>query len=657
MNTHPFDPLSETEISLARKVCLSYPLFPKGRFRFVSFDLKEPSKEEYSHWKHHQFPIVRQASVSILDNTLQTLVQALVNLKKQEIASWKVVEEVQPRIMFDELIEVERIVKKDPKVQFILKKFYHFDNMNLVIADGWGIGNDGENWEQSRRLVQVFLWCRVDEKDDNLYAHPIEGFTPIVDLNLMEIVYYTLNENLVSPISMEKYPYTVRQIGKENLRKNIRPLYINQPKGVSFEVNGNVVEWQNWRMHIGFNVREALVLRDIEFKDQGFYRKILHRASLAEMLVPYGDPRAPHNRKVAFDVGEYGLGFCCNSLKLGCDCLGEITYFDAVVHDTLGNPVTIKNAICLHEEDSGLLWKHSDLRSGDVEVRRGRKLVVSCVATFVNYEYGLYWYFHQDGKIEFTVKHTGQLFTSSWDMERHGKCPFGTLVAPNVNAQYHQHFYCMRLDFDLDDEDNYVSEVNVVPMSEKSANLYFEPKKQKYTFNGIRIEETIFDREEEAQRRVDLECARYWKVSASSRKNRMGYPCSYKIIPQSVSYPIALDHSSIVQRCQFVKNSLWVTPFDELENYPAGDYPNQSVKDHGLAKWTEANRNIRNTDVVVWYSFGITHVPQCEDWPIMPVIEASFSMHPSNFFDHNPTMDVPPQYLINDALQTCPNGH
>ncbi|EME25875.1 primary-amine oxidase, partial [Galdieria sulphuraria] len=595
-------------------------------------------------------------------------------------------EDVQPRIMFDELVEVERVVKKDPKVQFILKKYYHFDNMDLVIADGWGIGNDGETWEQSRRLVQVFLWCRMNAKDDNLYAHPIEGFTPIVDLNLMEIIYYTLHEKLISPIPRTQYPYTVRQLGEENLRDNLKPLSTCQPKGVSFQVDGHVVEWQNWRLHIGFNVREALVLRDVEFCDQGTYRKVLHRASLAEMLVPYGDPRPPHNRKIAFDVGEYGLGFCCNSLKLGCDCLGVITYFDAVVHDTLGNPVTIKNAICLHEEDSGLLWKHSDIRSGDVEVRRGRKLVISCVATFVNYEYGLYWYsilflffpirqyftvvpllfryFHQDGKIEFTIKHTGQLFTSAWDIDRDGKCPFGTLVAPNVNAQYHQHFYCMRLDFDLDDEDNYVSELNVSSMSEKKARLYLDSNKSCYTFNGIQVEETIFEHEKEAQRRVNPEAARYWKVSTSNRRNRMGYPCSYKIIPQSVSYPFALDHSSIVRRCQFVKNSLWVTPYDELEYYPAGDYPNQSRKDEGLAKWTDFNRNIRDTDIVVWYSFGITHkysffgiVPQCEDWPIMPVIEASFAMHPSNFFDQNPTMDVPPQYLINDTVHACQNGH
>ena len=65
-------------------------------------------------------------------------------------------------------------------------------------------------------------------------------------------------------------------------------------------------------------------------------RPIVHRASLVEMAVPYGDPNAPFQRKCAFDVGDYGLGFCANSLALGCDCLGHIKYFDAVLNNSKG---------------------------------------------------------------------------------------------------------------------------------------------------------------------------------------------------------------------------------------------------------------------------------------------------------------------------------
>jgi hypothetical protein len=76
----------------------------------------------------------------------------------------------------------------------------------------------------------------------------------------------------------------------------------------------------------------------------------------------HADPRTPYNRKCAFDAGDYGLGFAANSLQLGCDCLGDVTYFDGVVNNARGEAVVIRNAVCLHEEDHGLLWKHVDYR-------------------------------------------------------------------------------------------------------------------------------------------------------------------------------------------------------------------------------------------------------------------------------------------------------
>ena len=128
------------------------------------------------------------------------------------------------------------------------------------------------------------------------------------------------------------------------------------------------------------------------------------------MVVPYGDPAPTQCRKNAFDVGEYGMGMCANSLELGCDCLGLIHYFDAHLCDSRGEPLTIKNAICMHEEDFGILWKHTDRRLPDApEVRRSRRLVVSSISTVENYEYGFFWYLYQDGNIQFEIKLTGIL--------------------------------------------------------------------------------------------------------------------------------------------------------------------------------------------------------------------------------------------------------
>ena len=80
----------------------------------------------------------------------------------------------------------------------------------------------------------------------------------------------------------------------------------------------------------------------------------LDRASLAEIFIPYGEPQPPrHCRKNVFDMGEYGIGVLANSLELGCDCLGEIRYFDAWLNDNDGHAQVLVDAVCLHEEDHG----------------------------------------------------------------------------------------------------------------------------------------------------------------------------------------------------------------------------------------------------------------------------------------------------------------
>ena len=149
------------------------------------------------------------------------------------------------------------------------------------------------------------------------------------------------------------------------------------------------------------------MLHTVSYFDQGRERPIVYRASFVDMVVPYGDPRPAYFRRNAFDIGEYGIGMLANSLELGCDCLGEIYYFDVDGHDSHGNPPTLKNAVCLHEEDYGMLWKHVNWRTNYTEVRRSRRLVVSFIATVGNYEYGFYWYFYQDGSLQCEVKLRG----------------------------------------------------------------------------------------------------------------------------------------------------------------------------------------------------------------------------------------------------------
>ena len=168
---------------------------------------------------------------------------------------------------------------------------------------------------------------------------------------------------------------------------------------------------------------------------------------------PTGTRRSEHANRTAFDVGEWGLGFMTTSLELGCDCLGEITYVDAVLHDSAGEPQVIGNAICLHEEDDGVGWKHVDGVVG-AEVRRRRRMVVSSHVTVANYEYLVYWRFYEDGTIECEVRATGIMVTTPFPEGE--PPPYGTVVDARTYAPIHQHFIVARLDMDVDGEPNTV---------------------------------------------------------------------------------------------------------------------------------------------------------------------------------------------------------
>jgi primary-amine oxidase len=299
------------------------------------------------------------------------------------------------------------------------------------------------------------------------------------------------------------------------------------------------------------------------------------------------------------------------------------------VADADGSVRQIANGVCLHEEDDGVLWKHTD-PDGHVEVRRSRRFVVSSFVTVDNYEYGYFWYFGQDGSIEFECKMTGIVLTGAAE---DGAAPrHGTVVAPGVVAMYHQHILCARLDLDVDGAANTVVEVDACAPTEPSENPYG---------GAYVVRETALDHEQAAQRMVAPLRSRIWKVVNPSRHNRLGQPVGYKLVPGATTFPLALPDSHIGRRAAFMYRHLWVTPHAADERYPAGDYPFQHAGMAGLPTWTKADRPTADTDVVLWYVFGTNHVPRPEDWPVMPVERAGFHLKPVGFFDRNPALDLP----------------
>jgi primary-amine oxidase len=622
---HPLEPLSAEEVRAAIAILRSHGKVTPTT-RFVSVSLREPDKSLVHNQGGNGAPS-REAFAVLFDNAANACYEAIVSLASQSLVSWKHIPGVQPTMTIDEQVECEQAVLASPEFRAALKRHTGVEDASLVMVDIWSAGNYGAEEDSTRRLARPLCFLRADPTD-NGYVRPIEGLRPVVDLNTMKVV--RIDEHGRWDLPPGEANYFAERVARK--REDIRTLEITQPEGPSFEVQGYQVRWQKWSFVIGFNAREGLTLHHLRYDDDGRERSVLYRASLTEMVVPYGDPGPTQRRKNAFDVGEYGMGMCANSLELGCDCLGLIRYFDAHLCDSRGEPFTLKNAVCMHEEDYGILWKHTDRRLADSpQVRRSRRLVVSSISTVENYEYGFFWYLYQDGTIQFEVKLTGILSLGAYPPGE--KPPYGVLVAPQLYAPNHQHFFNMRLDFDLDGIANSVSRIDVVP----------DPLGEDNPFeNAFQAVATSLETEIAARGQLNLETMRTWKIVNPSVLNHVGEPVGYKLLPGDNSFPLASPAAWWRKRAGFVNHHVWVTPYRPNERHGAGDYPNQSKGGDGLSKWTEQDRPIDNTDIVLWYTFGHTHIPRPEDYPVMPTAYIGFTLKPNGFFTQNPANDVPP---------------
>jgi primary-amine oxidase len=215
------------------------------------------------------------------------------------------------------------------------------------------------------------------------------------------------------------------------------------------------------------------------------------------------------------------------------------------------------------------------------------------------------------------------------------------MVAPQLAAPFHQHLFNVRLDVEIDGHSNCVEEVDVVaspPGPDNPMDNAFEKKT------------TLLASESEACRLVDPSQSRTWRIVNRGVNNGLGLPVAYKLLPGPTPTLLAGDASSVAKRAGFAKKNLWVTRYDRTERRAAGDHPNQHSGGDGLPRFVSQDRPIVDEDIVVWYSFGLTHVPRPEDWPVMPVEYAGFSLVPTGFFDRNPALDVPP-------TSDCATGH
>ena len=635
--THPLSRLSPAEITAAADAVRAAGLAGEST-AFVFIGADEPHKDVVRRWSPGE-EVPRSVRVMLLDRTTGTGTDAHVDLAAAGgpvVTASTVVDGLEGHmpILDGEFEVIEGLLADDERWAAALAK------RGVAVADVRAVPLSAGSYfpeEHGHRVVRVLGFHQADP-DDLPWAHPVDGVVAYVDIttgavnavhDLVDLEVPAERGDLLSGVHTAP-------------ARDLRPLEITQPQGPSFTVEDDVVRWAGWEARIGFDAREGLVLHQVGLDG----RSILHRASISEMVVPYADPSPVRFWQNYFDTGEYLFARYSNSLELGCDCLGDITYLDAVIAAEDGSPRTIRNAICLHEEDYGVGWKHSDMFTGASDTRRARRMVISFFTTIGNYDYGFYWYLYNDGRIELEAKATGIVFTSAYRGEEH---PYATQMAPGLGAPFHQHLFSARLDMAVDqrpDDDggwtgNTVVEVDAarVPVSETNPHG-----------NAFTRKLTPLTSEGGAQRLSDATVGRTWVVTNPSVTNRLGEPVGYALHPQASPALLADPSSVVASRAAFSTKHLWVTPHEPAERYAAGDLVNQHPGGAGLPAYTAADRSVEDTDVVLWHTFGLTHFPRPEDWPVMPTDYTGFQLKPHGFFDRNPALGVP-------AVLTSTNSH
>jgi len=609
---HPLTPLSAVEIRAAVKIVRDSGRVPFGS-QFSLISLAEPPKEQVLAGAG----VPRRAFAVIYDAASNRTWEAVADLSASRLESIQAIPGAQPAVTVQDSETADRIVRADPRWQQAMRE-RGIDDTRSVSIVAWSAGYFALPGTAQDRIVRALSY--YGGADSNFDAHPVEGVVAHVDITSRKILDF-LDTDRKAPVSSEHFDLDAAS--NQPLRAAPAPLTIVQPRP-GFQIEDGEVRWQKWRFRYSLLPREGLVLYTVGYEDGGRVRSILYRGSLSEMVVPYGDPSGAWFFRNSFDVGELGLGVDASTLRPGIDCPTNCSVFDAVIADGRGVPHTLPGVVALYERDAGIAWKHGD------DARRARDLVLSYSSEVGNYDYGFDWIFHQDGALEMRVALTGIMAVKG--VADGGHDPYSHLVAKNIAAPHHQHFFTFRLDMDVDGAANRVVELNSAPAPAGTQNPYG---------GAITMTETPLRTEREAERHLNLGTSRRWVIESASAKNALGHPTAYALLPGENAEPFATADSWVRKRAGFLNAHVWVTPYRPTEMYAGGDYPNQSHGGDGLIKWTAANRPIDNQDVVLWYTMGITHNPRPEDWPVMPVHAAGFRLIPWGFFAKNPAMDLP----------------
>jgi primary-amine oxidase len=617
----PLAPLTVAEIDTAVSVIEAHTKFPDDGF-FPLVTLNEPPKSEVLAWAPGQ-QFRREAFANVYDRDDNRTWEVVVDLKQQRVVSFVEVHDVQPAVFVTEYADADAIVRADPQWRAAMQR--RGVNPSQVYLDVWAPGERLEADSEAppgTRLLRALSFFRGNLP--NPYDRPIEGVVVTVDMNRMRVI--DVIDTVVRPVNK-----TITG-NASSTRGGMKPLTVRQADGQSFEIDGQKVSWQKWSFRVGFSVREGLVLHQIGYKEGAAVRPIIHRIGLNEIWVPYGIPEQTWVWRAALDIGEYNTGQFTTAMEKNVDVPENAVFFDGAAHSDTGSvdgAFELPHVAAIYERDSlGPLWDRLDPETFERDARFGRELVVQTSFAIGNYTYATSYIFRQDGGMDIRVGATGTTLNQGVSTVAQGN-QFGSTVAPNIAAPSHQHFFNFRIDFDVDGTANQVVEQNT-----ESAPSAFG--------NAFVAKETVLA--SEGRRDTNPDSDRAWVVESTTKNNALGEHTAYALQPREGTHPYASPSFPALQQAAFAQDQLWVTRYHDGELYAAGDYPNQGEIGDGLPDFAAPAENVKDKDVVVWYTASMTHHPHPEQYPVMPTEMVGFSLRPSGFFDQNPALDVPPQH-------------
>ncbi len=647
---HPLDPLDADELATIGAV-----LKGSGRFsadaNFAWIALQEPDKRVVQEFKPGaEFP--RRATLDAIDYAQRKAYAVVVDIKKRELVSVTELAGLQPGLTDRDTDIAKDILDADPRIKAALVA--RGLTIRRKVSESVGvqyapIGHDPDLARQGGRLMRAFF--ASDQNAINEFSPFLDGLSAVIDLYARQVI--RLEDAAGAPRISVPHDIFDRKV------RGPAPGATREPRSRdgrrTFSVERNVIRWRSWQLRYAFNLREGLVLYQVGFEDHGRRRSILYRASVSEIVTAYGDATDFWSWLELFDEGVFGLGASAVAVEPGREVPANALVLDPVLPDAEQPRFSARppRRIYVYERDAGNLMYY---RQGDLTYyARATELVVGFLASFGNYVYGINWVFRQDGSFRFETELAGEVLTKFVRQPTCGVCQvmtagpgangesrtyassgddrYGTLVHPGLVAANHQHWFNLRLDFDVDGAANAVRENNL-------AHAAAGPHDAGAEGRGFTASHTIFGRASEAMRDMNEETARTWTIYNPAAVNREGRPAGYTIAPMENAmtiFPPARQQGA----SGFTAHHLWVTPYRPGQLYAAGAYPNQAPPDDAdvLARYA-GQEAIYDRDIVVWYSLGMTHFPRVEDYPVMPSARLSVTFQPDGFFQRNPAVGL-----------------